>query len=329
MIILGNIDLSKFKLRTDLIIENNEVNHKKENINGIEVTSTFKEGNYITISFEDITNFESREKVGKVLEKVLTKILKQNNIKEEDECLIVGLGNIKSTPDSLGVKVINDILITKHLFKFGSVEEGIRKVSSFTPGVMANTGLESSNIIKAIIKEEKPKFIIIIDALASLSIDRINKTIQITDTGIHPGSGIGNNRKEISQKTIGIPVIAIGVPTVVSSTTIVYDTIEYLFKHISYIKDNEDLNKLTFLKSKSYKNKIKDKKLTEEEQNTLLGLFGSLNNIEKRSLINEVLTDINLDLIVTPSEIDFLIDKLSNLIASAINNSLHRQISHY
>lgn len=326
---MENIDLSKYHLRTDLIIENNEATHNTEIFEGIEVTSSYKDGNYITISFEDITNYESREKVGKVLEKVLKKILKQNNIKEDDECLIIGLGNIKSTPDSLGVKVINDILITKHLFKFGSVKEGIRKVSSFTPGVMANTGLESSNIIKAIIKEEKPKFVIVIDALASLSIDRINKTIQITDTGIHPGSGIGNNRKEISQNSVGIPVIAIGVPTVVSSTTIVYDTIEYLFKHISYIKDNESLNKLTFTKSKNYKNKIKDKKLTFEEQNTLLGLFGSLNNLEKRSLINEVLTDINLDLIVTPSEIDFLIDKLSNLIASAINNSLHKEVSHY
>lgn len=326
---MGNIDLGKHHLRTDLIIENNEVIHQKETIDGLEVTSSYQDGNYITISFEDITNYESREKVGKVLEKLLKEILLKNDIKEDDECLIIGLGNIKSTPDSLGVKVINDILITKHLFKYGNVKDGIRKVSSFTPGVMANTGLESSNIIKAIIKEEKPKFIIVIDALASLSIDRINKTIQITDTGIHPGSGIGNNRKEISNKTIGIPVIAIGVPTVVSSTTIVYDTIEYLFKHISYIKENESINKLTFIKSKNYKDKIKNQKLTEEEQNTLLGLFGSLNKNKKRSLINEVLTDIDLDLIVTPSEIDFLIDKLSNLIACAINNSLHKEVTHY
>lgn len=326
---MGQIDLGKFKLRTDLIIENNELTHTKETIDGIEVTSSYQDGNYITITFEDITDFESREKVGRVLEKVLIQILDKNEIKENDECMIIGLGNIKSTPDSLGVKVVSDILITKHLFKYGNVKEGIRKVSSFTPGVMANTGLESSNIIKAIINEEKPKFVIVIDALASLSIDRINKTIQITDTGIHPGSGIGNNRKEISKKTIGIPVIAIGVPTVVTSTTIVYDTIEYLFKHISYIKNNQELNKLTFFKSKNYKNKIKNQTLTEEEQNTLLGLFGSLNDIEKRSLINEVLTDINLDLIVTPSEIDFLIDKLSNMIASSINNTLHKEVSHY
>lgn len=326
---MGNIDLSKYKLRTDLIIENTTIKHNKKTIDGIDISSTYKDGNYITISFEDITNYESRETVGTVLETVIKDILLKNNIKDTDECLVIGLGNIKSTPDSLGVKVINDILITKHLFKYGKVKDGIRMVSAFTPGVMANTGLESSNIIKAIIKEEKPKFIIVIDALATLSIDRINKTIQITDTGIHPGSGIGNNRKEISKKTIGIPVIAIGVPTVVSSTTIVYDTIEYLFKHISYIKDNEELNKLTFIKSKNYKQKIKDKKLTEEEQNTLLGLFGTLKDTDKRALINEVLTDIDMDLIVTPSEIDFLIDKLSNMIASSINNSLHKEITHY
>ena len=326
---MSNIDLSKFHLRTDLIIENNEATHSKNTIEGIEVTSSYKDGNYITISFEDITNFESREKVGKILEKVLKEILDKNAINKNDECLVIGLGNIKSTPDSLGVKVTNDILITKHLFNYGNVKKGIRKVSAFTPGVMANTGLETSNIIKAIIKEEKPKFIIVIDALASLSIDRINKTIQITDTGIHPGSGIGNNRKEISKNTIGIPVIAIGVPTVVTSTTIVYDTLEYLFKHISYINDNEELNKLPFIKSKNYKKKIKDQKLTEEEQNTLLGLFGGLNKHDKRLLINEVLTDIDLDLIVTPSEIDFLIDKISNLIASSINNSLHEEVSHY
>ena len=326
---MSHIDLSKFHLRTDLIIENEKITHQKKEIDGIEITSSYQDGNYITISFDDITNYESREKVGKVLENILKDILIKNNITKNDECLVIGLGNIKSTPDSLGVKVTNDILITKHLFKYGNIKEGIRKVSSFTPGVMANTGLESSNIIKAIIKEEKPNFVIVIDALASLSIDRINKTIQITDTGIHPGSGIGNNRKEISQKEVGIPVIAIGVPTVVSSTTIVYDTLEYLFKHISYIKENENINKLTFIKSKKYKDKIKDKKLTEEEQNTLLGLFGSLNKTEKRSLINEVLTDIDLDLIVTPSEIDFLIDKLSNLIASAINNSLHEEITHF
>ena len=177
---------------------------------------------------------------------VIKDILILNKINSEASCLIVGLGNRMSTPDSLGVKVLDNITVTAHLFELGSVSEGIRKVYGITPGVMASTGIETSRIITSLIKEIKPDFVIAIDALASRSVERINKTIQITDTGIHPGSGIGNNRKEISKKTMNIPIIAIGVPTVVLSSTIVADTIEYLYKHISYIKDNEATNKLSY-----------------------------------------------------------------------------------
>ena len=192
---------------------------------------------------------------------------------------------------------------------------------------MANTGMETSTTIKAIIQEIKPGFVIVIDALASKSVDRINKTIQITDTGIHPGSGVGNNRVEISKKTIGIPVIAIGVPTVTTAKTIVMDTINYLYKHISYIKNNASINKLTYHKT-NYKNKISKLDLTKAEKNDLLGLFGTLSDKEQSSLIEEVLVNLDLNLIVTPTEIDFLIDKLSNMIASSINRALHRQINH-
>ena len=181
----------------------------------------------------------------------------------------------------------------------------------------------------SLINAVKPKFVIAIDSLASSSIDRINKTIQITDTGIHPGSGVGNNRKELSKKTLGIPVIAIGVPTVVSSSIIVNDTLNNLFKHLSYIKDNKETNKLIIKRNNRYKDKIKDRDLSQEEKNNLLGLVGSLDNDTKKRLMEEVLTSINANLIVTSTEIDFLIDKLSNLISSALNNSLHRQITHY
>ena len=150
---MGNIDLGKFHLRTDLIIENKGLEHTKKNIDGIEVISSYQDGNYVTISFDDITNFESREKVGKVLEQELKAIFEKNKIDITDECLIVGLGNVKSTPDSLGVKVTHDILVTKHLFKYGNVSDGIRKVSSFAPGVMANTGIDSSKIILSLISE--------------------------------------------------------------------------------------------------------------------------------------------------------------------------------
>ena len=325
---MNKIDLSKINLRTDLIIEKNNINHEEKEIDGIKITSSYQDGNYITLSFEDITDFDYREKVGKHFEKIFKDILKLNNIKESDTCLIIGLGNRLSTPDSLGPKVIDDIIVTNHLFEYGSVKEGIRRVYSLIPGVMANTGIESSIIISSIIKEIKPDFVICIDALASMSLDRINKTIQITDTGIHPGSGVGNNRLEISKKTMGIPVIAIGVPTVTTATTIVYDTINYLYKHISYIKDNENINKLSFIK-RNYKKKLNNLELSDTDKQNLLGLFGTLNDTDQRNLINEVLTNTELNLIVTPTEIDFLINKLSSLLSSSINNALHRQITHF
>ena len=194
---------------------------------------------------------------------------------------------------------------------------------------MGTTGIETFDIIKSVIDAVKPDFIITIDSLAALSIDRVNKTIQMTDTGIHPGSGIGNYRKEISKDTVGIPVIAIGVPTVVESATIVNDTINYLFKHISYIKNNTDKSKLSINIFSNYKKKIENNKLTDKEKKELLGMLGDLNNDDKHALILEVLNSINYNLMVTPKEIDFVIEKLSDVIASSLNNSLHRQITHY
>ena len=151
----------------------------------------------------------------------------------------------------------------------------------------------------------------------------------MTDTGIHPGSGIGNHRKEISKDTINVPVIAIGVPTVVESATIVNDTINYLFKHLSYMKSNLDKSKLTFTKFDDYEEKIKNHNLDDNEKKEVLGLIGLLDENDKKALILEVLNSLNYNLMVTPKEIDFIIAKLSDVIASSINNSLHRQITHY
>ncbi len=319
---MGEINLSKYNLHTDLIIEDNELIHDEKIVDDLVITTTKKEGNYVTLSFNDITDNNNYEKVMHYFSEIIADILTLNNIKPNDSCLIVGLGNRFSTPDSLGVKVLDNTIVTGHLFKLGSASNGMREVFCFNPGVMANTGIESARIIKAMIKEIKPDFVIAIDALAAIEIKRINKTIQITDTGIHPGSGIGNNRVEISKKTMHIPVIAIGVPTVVMSAVIVSDTIEYLIKHISYIKNNRSLNKLTFKKS-NYLAKLKDNDLSMLEKSNLLGLFGELDEQEKHSLINEVLDNIELNLVVTPTEIDFLIDKLSKLVAGSINKALH------
>lgn len=338
----NRIDLSKFNIHTDLIIDNNintdyidkkqindSINIKSININ--EHTSTKlnkKKGIYITIEFIDSTNHEDQQEIEKVLTTELKKILKKNNITKKDEGLIIGLGNRFSTADSLGPKTLDKIIITRHLFELNTkVKDGFRCISGISPGVMANTGIETFDIITGIIQKIKPKFLIVIDALASSSIERINKTIQLTDTGISPGSGIGNNRKEISLETTGIPVIAIGIPTVVESSIIVSDTIYYLFKHLSYIKNNYDSNKLIFNHTNNYINKIKNQELNIEEKEKISGLIGTLSEEEQLSLTREVLNSINYNMIVTPKEIDFLIDNLSTIIANSINKSLHSEIT--
>ena len=334
-------DLSTFSIRTDLIIDDKSIADKEYNkttiYDGIVVSELTineknrsvinkEEGTYITIEFNDITDSENRNKVCKVLTEQIGKILKMMNIRDDDECIIIGLGNSKSTPDSLGPKVLDNIIITKHLFELNKVSQGFRMVSIFAPGVKGTTGLETADLITSIVKEIKPKFIIAIDALASSSIERLNHTVQMTNTGIHPGSGVGNQRKEISFKTLGIPVLAIGVPTVVESSTIVSDTINYLFKHISYTKNNFEISKLA-VHHNNYNNKLENIKLNKEEEHNLLGLLGDLDSNEKHQLITEVLEALDYNLMVCPKEVDFLIDKLSIVIANSLNNSLHRQIN--
>lgn len=339
----NRINLSNFNIRTDLVIDNKieKNNLTKEIINdNISITTIIvnntlaqelnkKCGIYITIEFKDITNHEDKKEVESCLEQQICNLLEKKGITTKEECLILGLGNRLSTADSLGPITLDKIMVTRHLFILNTnVKDGIRSVAALSPGVMANTGIETYDIITSLIKKIKPKFLIVIDALASSSIERINKTIQITDTGIHPGSGIGNNRKEISSDTLGIPVIAIGVPTVVESSIIVSDTIELIFKHLAYIKNNYDSNKLIFNRrnGNKYLKTIKNHTLTDEEKKELSGILGTLDEFQKKELVSEVLSSIDYNMIVTPKEIDFLIDKLSEIISSAINKALHKAV---
>ena len=328
------VDLSKYQIRTDLAIDYVEeksklegVKHKTANINGIKVTNVElfkknalnkKKGKYITLEFEDVTDFNNREKIIKTLTLVLTKMLK---LKKDSFGLIVGLGNDKSTPDSLGPLVVNDIIVTNHLYLLNEMSSSFKRVAAINPGVMGETGIETSDIIESVVNKIHPDYLIIIDSLASKSIERLNKTIQITDTGIHPGSGIGNKRKEISKDTIGIPVIAIGVPTVVDATVIVSDTINFIYKNYAFNKEymNEPKSKLTFNNVNYLNKKIKDNKKDKQD---LLGLLGTLNDEELQILIYEVLNPIGYNLMVTPKEIDFVISNLSNVISKSINNSI-------
>lgn len=337
---MREINLSNYQIRTDLItdiISQKEVSGVSEKtivVNGLKVSNVLvtdegskiiskKSGQYTTIFFDDVTDIDNQNNLVDVFTSELIKMIKYEKIKECDSCLIIGLGNSKSTPDSLGPLIFNNLIITRHIYLLtGNLEEGYRVTSGISPNVMGNTGIETKDIIMGVIEKTKPDFIIAVDALASDSIDRVNKTIQISDTGIHPGSGIGNKREEISKEKLGMPVIAIGIPTVVDASTIVLDTINYMTKHFSYNIKNKDNSKLKFIPS-HMQNYLSADNLTSSEKKVFLGLIGTLSDSEMKSLLLEVLTPIGYNLMVTPKEIDFVIEKLSNVIATGINKSLH------
>ena len=342
MVIIVNkeVDLSKYELRTDLAIESIDssssidgIEKSIKNVDDVKVTTVKvnetgskkinkKVGKYITVEFIDVTDSNNRKKVLDVFSAELKNLLNDCQIKKDDSCLVIGLGNSSSTPDSLGPLSVNNVLVTNHLFELNELSDCFRRVSAINPGVMGTTGIETSDIILSIVEKLKPNFILVVDALASGSIERVNKTIQMTDTGIHPGSGVGNSRKEISKDILGIPVIAIGVPTTVDAVTIVSDTINYMYKHFSYTKENVNnpSNKLMVSTPNYLKKAVK---VDDKDKNNLLGLVGLLNEEEVKQLIFEVLTPIGYNLMVTPKEIDFLVDKLAYVIGNGINKALH------
>lgn len=237
-------------------------------------------GNYITIESDRLkyTDEEHGREMSKVLSKVIGKL--SENIKKR-KVMIVGLGNRDATPDALGPRVISGININDNIY-------------AVSPGVMAQTGMETAAYVMALAGEMKPDIIIAIDALAARSTKRLNTTIQISDTGISPGSGVGNHRKEISKKTLGIPVIAIGVPTVVDAATIVNDAMDGLINALAQSKAFEGL------------------KYSMKE----------LNQGEKYQLIKELLEPAGGDMYVTPKDIDENVKNLSFIISEAINMAL-------
>lgn len=332
------VDLSNYSIRTDLTIETIDTKKKIKGIkcksklfNNIKVTYVLvhkdgsklinkKVGKYITIEFDDVTDEVNKKEIVKVFVRELKKLIK---IKDKSEhVLIIGLGNSTSTPDSLGPLTIDKITVTNHLYLLNSLDTKYQRISVFNPGVMGHTGLETSDLIKSVVNMIEPSLVIVIDALASQSIERVNKTIQMTTSGIHPGSGIGNKRKEISMETLNVPVIAIGVPTVVDAVSIVSDTINYMFKHYSFSKENIN-NPIYKLVPTGINYLEKDISPTKEDKTTLLGLVGSLSEEEIRNLIKEVLTPIGYNLMVTPKEVDFTIEELSKVISLGINQTFH------
>lgn len=310
-----------FQVRTDLAVEARELYKERtsEEIRGVEVEREEENnytitrvkvvdengsnrmqkpiGNYITIDVPSLKKADQdlKDDVSKVLAKELKAL---GNFDNMTKTLIVGLGNWNVTPDALGPKVVDRVLVTRHFFKaYNKTEdESMAQVSAIAPGVMGLTGIETSEIIKGIVEKTKPDVVIAVDALASRKMDRVSSTIQISDAGISPGSGVGNKRKALNKDYLGVPVIALGIPMVVDAATMVNDTIELIVG-------------------------------TLKEQSTVGGQFYSMleemESHEKHKLIKEVLTPYMPNVMVTPKEVDELINNLSQVVANALNISLH------
>lgn len=253
-------------------------------------------GNYITLDIPDISEYDTqyKEHISEILAKALTPLLK---IDDSMTVMVVGLGNWNITPDSLGPKVVEKIMITRHLKQYipNEIDEGIRPVCAISPGVLGITGIETAEIIKAVAKKINPDVIVCIDALASRKLERVNRTIQIGNTGISPGAGVGNRRMELNEKNLGVPVIAIGVPTVVDAATVANDTIDMVIDEMIKVAD----------KDKDFYNMLK-----------------SLDRDEKERMIKEVLNPYVGELMVTPKDVDTLMESISKIISTGINIAL-------
>lgn len=252
-------------------------------------------GTYITIEASNMD--EEDEDYHREISEQLARVIRQlmPTQKEEASILIVGLGNRGVTPDALGPRVVDNLYITRHIIKeYGTYafgKEHMNRISSIVPGVMAQTGMESEEIVEGVVKETRPDVVIAIDALAARNTRRLNRTIQVTDTGINPGSGVGNHRHALNRKSIGVPVLAVGVPTVVDAAMIVNDAMHNLI-------------------------------LAMNESNELKNLgsrLGELDEAEKYELIRELLSPNLNTMFVTPKDIDESVKRLSYTISEGLN----------
>lgn len=311
-------------IRTDLVIEAREM-ITEENIEGVRVRTEENSDFNIKVTTVDVLNEDGSEKMGKPVGSYITiesDLMKENDVDAHEEIakilsqklaqlhklekdaviLVVGLGNRSVTPDALGPKVVSKILITRHIGDH--IPEGlknrVRHVSAVSPGVMGQTGIETGEIVYGITKQINPDLVIAIDALAARRANRINATIQMSDTGINPGAGVGNKRKALNYETLGVPVIAIGVPTVVDAATLVNDTMDIMLS--SMIEEAE--------------------KGTEFYQ-----MLVDLEDEEKYHIIKQVLDPYTKNMFVTPKEVDAVIERLSGIIANALNIGLHPGIT--
>ncbi len=291
-----------FSFRTDLALENREIYQKattkSSELPGVSTflddsdkdflftkVSIFTEtaskalfkpkGDFITIE-SPLLNSEIRDVDTKIIKKVSQTLFECGEIAKKRAVLVVGLGNSDITPDSLGAKVVEKLKITRHLAQYSPqlLPKGSRLVSAIIPGVLGTTGIDTCEIIKGIVEKIQPELVIVIDALAAKEIHRVGTTIQISNAGIVPGSGVKNNRNEISYKTLGIPVVAMGVPTVVSVPSIIHDATDSV---LNEVQKNRVINSITL--NKKYDFMVTPNTIDDIVENLSRILASSINTV--------------------------------------------------
>ena len=315
--------MSKLNIRTDLAIESHEMmggSSENSDISGVKVDVDEDLENKILTTWVEVLNEQGSKEMGKPIGKYVTiesqamkendvfaeeiitttlskKLMKLKALDEKDTILIVGLGNWNVTPDALGPKVVSKVLVTRHILESlpEKIDKSVRTVCAISPGVMGLTGIETGEIVKGVVEKVKPNIVIAIDALAARKSSRVNTTIQMSDTGIAPGAGVHNNRMMLNEDSLGVPVIAIGVPTVVDAATLVNDTMDIMLQEISKEADGSE-----------FYNMLSDLELED-----------------KYGLIKEVLNPYVGNMFVTPKDIDAVIERLAKIIANALNIALH------
>lgn len=256
-----------------------------------------KVGKYITYETKSLKNLNKDSRLEVI--NILAQAIKDVSDLKRERVLVVGLGNRNITADALGPKTLDKIKVTRQYFKAYNKEfdEDFNELSILEPGVLGTTGIETISTIIGVVEKIKPTLLIIIDALASRKMRRLCSVVQITDAGIEPGSGIGNMQGSLNKDTLGgVKVVAIGIPTVVDTATIVNDTIELM------------------------EEALKDK---TEDVGQIMGILSDLEYNEKHMFIKEILSPMYGESIVTPSGVDELIESLSEMLAESINKAVH------
>jgi spore protease len=259
-----------------------------------------RKGHYVTIEAPGLRRRDP-DLQNRVVEVLADEFKTLLNVDDKASVLVVGLGNANVTPDAFGPLVVERLFVTRHLFQLMPelLDEGYRTVAAIAPGVLGVTGIETLEVVRGVVEHVQPDVVIALDALASRSLSRVNSTIQIADSGIHPGSGVGNHRRELTQETLGVPVYAVGVPTVVQASTIAGDCLERLLDRLRQSVPNNGANEI----------------------------FDRFSPSEKRQMVDEVLAPLGDNLMVTPKEVDEFIEDISQLVAKALNLALHPEMT--